>query len=118
VSTIEFSLVQVSVLHGLKQGNDVLKEIHKELNIENVEKLLEETLEAQQYQREVSEMLSSTLTLDEEDAVQEELLTLQEEVLREARGEIHLPDVPVTPPVRTEEPELTGYHNKVPIPAA
>ena len=51
VSTIEFSLVEVSVLHGLKQGNDVLKEIHKELNVENVEKLLEETAEAREYQR-------------------------------------------------------------------
>jgi hypothetical protein len=39
------------VLHGLKQGNDVLKEIHKELNVESVEKLLEETAEAREYQR-------------------------------------------------------------------
>ncbi|KIY50581.1 Vps20-PA [Fistulina hepatica ATCC 64428] len=51
VSTIEFSLVEVSVLHGLKQGNQVLQEIHKEMNIESVEKLLEETQEAQEYQR-------------------------------------------------------------------
>lgn len=50
VSTIEFSLVQVSVLHGLKQGNEVLKEIHKEMSIENVEKLMEETAEARAYQ--------------------------------------------------------------------
>ena len=51
VSTIEFSLVEVSVLHGLKQGNEILKEIHKELNVESVEKLLEETAEAREYQR-------------------------------------------------------------------
>lgn len=51
VSTIEFSLVEVSVLHGLKQGNAVLKEIHKELNVESVERLLEETAEAREYQR-------------------------------------------------------------------
>ena len=51
VSTIEFSLVEVSVLHGLKQGNAVLKEIHKELNLESVERLLEETAEAREYQR-------------------------------------------------------------------
>jgi charged multivesicular body protein 6 len=51
VSTIEFSLIEVSVLHGLKQGNDVLKEIHKEMNIESVEKLLDESHEAQAYQR-------------------------------------------------------------------
>ena len=51
MSTIEFSLVEVSVLHGLQQGNEVLKEIHKELNTEAVEKLLEETNEAREYQR-------------------------------------------------------------------
>ena len=51
VSTIEFSLVEQSVLHGLKQGNAVLKEIHKEMNIESVEKLLGETQDAIAYQR-------------------------------------------------------------------
>ena len=51
VSTIEFSLIEVSVLHGLKQGNDILKEIHKEMNVESVEKLLEETAEAREYQK-------------------------------------------------------------------
>lgn len=39
------------MLHGLKQGNEVLKEIHKQMNIESVEKLLEETAEAHEYQR-------------------------------------------------------------------
>jgi hypothetical protein len=43
--------VEVSVLHGLKQGNDVLKEIHKQMNLGSVEKLLEETAEAREYQR-------------------------------------------------------------------
>lgn len=51
VSSIEFSLVEVSVVHGLKTGNDVLKEIHKELNIESVERLLDETNEARAYER-------------------------------------------------------------------
>lgn len=41
----------MSVLHGLQQGNAALKEIHKELNIENVERVLEETQEAREYQR-------------------------------------------------------------------
>lgn len=98
VSTIEFSLVEVSVLHGLKQGNEVLKEIHKELNVEAVEKLLEETSEAREYQKactlitsgsifidifaqEIGEMLSNNLTLDEEDAVQTELESLQAELV-------------------------------------
>jgi charged multivesicular body protein 6 len=103
VSTIEFSLIEVSVLHGLKQGNEVLKEIHKELNVESVEKLLEETAEAREYQRvcfilvpclafvfsealwslsqEIDNILTNSLSLDEEDAVQEELKELQEETV-------------------------------------
>ncbi|KAI0053373.1 hypothetical protein FA95DRAFT_1481641 [Auriscalpium vulgare] len=82
VSTIEFSLVEVSVLHGLKQGNDVLKAIHAEMNLESVEKLLEETAEAREYQREVGDMLANNLSLDEEDAVQTELAQLQQEAVR------------------------------------
>ncbi|KAF8634498.1 hypothetical protein AX15_000934 [Amanita polypyramis BW_CC] len=120
VSTIEFSLVEVSVLHGLKQGNEVLMEIHKELSIENVEKLLQETHEAQQYQREVSEMLSNTLTFDEEDAVQEELKALQAEVLQGAqREEIHLPDAPTAQPVSSipEGQVLQKDQTRAPIPA-
>lgn len=38
-------------MHGLAQGNQALKSIHKELSIENVEKLMEESAEAQSYQR-------------------------------------------------------------------
>ncbi|KXN83925.1 Charged multivesicular body protein 6 [Leucoagaricus sp. SymC.cos] len=84
VSTIEFSLVEVSVLHGLKQGNEVLKEIHREMNPENVEKLLGETQEAREYQQasEISDMLADNLTLDEEEAVQQELRQLETEAVR------------------------------------
>ena len=48
---MEFSLIEVSVMHGLQQGNKVLSEIHKEMSIENVEKLMSETQEAIVYQR-------------------------------------------------------------------
>jgi len=108
VSTIEFSLVEVSVLHGLKQGNEVLKEIHKEMNIDSVEKLLEETAEAREYQREIGDMLSNNLSLDEEDAVQAELREMQEQAEAVAtRQPVELPSVPATEPVSpilSEEP--------------
>jgi charged multivesicular body protein 6 len=98
VSTIEFSLVEVSVLHGLKQGNEVLQEIHREMSIESVEKLMDETQEAREYQRvchipctsccvedghvqEIGDLLANRLTHDEEDAVQSELLALQGEAV-------------------------------------
>ena len=50
VSAIEFSLVEQSVLHGLQQGNVILSQIHKEMNLESVERLLADTQEARAYQ--------------------------------------------------------------------
>ncbi|KAH9944127.1 Snf7-domain-containing protein [Epithele typhae] len=99
VSTIEFSLVEVSVLHGLQQGNEVLKEIHKELNVENVERIMEETAEAREYQREIDEMLGNSLSAEDEEEVQAELLALQ----REELGVVELPSVPIHPVEDLEE---------------
>ena len=39
------------VLYGLKQGNAALKEIHKEMSLDAVEKLMDETAEAIAYQK-------------------------------------------------------------------
>ena len=38
-------------MFGLQQGNHVLREIQKELNIDRVEQIMDETAEAQQNQR-------------------------------------------------------------------
>lgn len=68
------------MLYGLQQGNQVLKEIHKEMSLEAVEKLMEETDEARAYQREVSNLLAGAMTNEEEDAVEDELEALEREV--------------------------------------
>ena len=50
-SSIEFSLVEKDVLYGLRQGTAVLKELNREMSMESVEKLMDETAEAVAYQR-------------------------------------------------------------------
>ncbi|KAF8585514.1 hypothetical protein K439DRAFT_1033793 [Ramaria rubella] len=105
VTTIEFSLVEASILHGLKQGNVVLAEIHKEINIESVERLMGETQDAIAYQQEINEMLSTVMTADDEDAVQRELAELQAEatpLVQEPR--IIFPDAPSEVPISEEVP--------------
>jgi len=107
VSTIEFSLVEVSVVHGLQQGNEVLKAIHKELNLEAVERLMEETAEAREYQREIDEMLANNLTVEDEEAVEAELSQLRKDVLGEQEpiSPVRLPTPPRTiPSVVVTEP--------------
>ncbi|OMJ22434.1 Charged multivesicular body protein 6 [Smittium culicis] len=79
---------------GLSLGNDVLKNLNKEMNLENVEKLMLETSDAIEYQNEVSAILHSNLTADDEEQVIEELNALRAEALAEFNE--RLPNVPKT----------------------
>ncbi len=106
-SDVEFALVQKDVVFGLQQGTKVLKEIHKEMGgVENVEKLIGESEEAQAYQRvcallwqcykietnlwqEISEMLAGRMSNQDEDEVEDELEALEAEI-----SGVKLPDVP------------------------
>lgn len=81
MSTVEFSLMQKDVLYGLQQGNEALKEIHKEMSLEAVEKLMDETAEGIAYQKEIDALLGSRLTNDDEDEVEDELAVLEAEQL-------------------------------------
>ncbi|SGY15323.1 BQ5605_C013g07326 [Microbotryum silenes-dioicae] len=93
VQSIEFSLVEQQVLFGLQQGNEVLKQLNQEMDLNKVEQLMSDTAEAIAYQEEVSQILSSKITADEEDEVLAELEALQAEQLRQ---KVNLPHVPTT----------------------
>ncbi|KAK5012198.1 Vacuolar protein sorting-associated protein 20, partial [Cryomyces antarcticus] len=110
-SDVEFALVQKDVVFGLQQGTSVLKEIHKEMGgLENVEKLMGESAEAQAYQKvratvlgllalnlrlmcvepqEISDMLGGRISNQDEDEVEDELDALEAEV-----AGTKLPDAP------------------------
>ncbi|KAG9119889.1 Vacuolar protein sorting-associated protein 20 [Ceratobasidium sp. 392] len=112
VSSIEFALVEKDILFGLQQGNKVLKNIHAEMSLEDVEKLMEETAEAVAYQNEIDEMLTSRMTVDEEEAVQKELEELQAEAIGNAPTHepagtegVELPSVPAKEPTEAEREE-------------
>lgn len=51
VSQIEFSLVEKDVVFGLRQGNEALAQLNREMNTESVERLMEDTAEAVAYQK-------------------------------------------------------------------
>lgn len=80
IDTIEFKLIEKDVLFGLQRGNEVLKEINKELSIEKVDKIMDETIEGVKYQEEISERLGELLSNGEELEVDEELEALQREM--------------------------------------
>ncbi|KAK6442979.1 Vacuolar protein sorting-associated protein 20 [Oleoguttula sp. CCFEE 5521] len=99
-SDVEFALVQKDVVFGLQQGTAVLKEIHKEMGgLEKVELILEESAEAQAYQKEINEMLGGKMSNEEEDAVEDELEAME----REAASKDGVPSLPDAP-TRIQEP--------------
>jgi len=84
-----------------------------------VEKLLEESQEARDYQTEIGEMLRNNLTLDEEDAVQAELRELQLDVLQvsEPPVPITLPTVPAVKPHEDSAIKSQEEYTRIPVAA-
>jgi len=58
VQSIEFASMQSEVFQALKQGNEVLTLLNEQTSLTDVERLMEDTHEAVEYQSKVSEMLS------------------------------------------------------------
>lgn len=109
-------------MFGLQQGSTVLKELNKEMSLESVEKIMDDTAEGIAYQevrpsflvlcyskltmQEVSRLLASRVTNEEEEEVLEEYEALH----REALG---LPEVPIHSLPR-KEPGVEE-HTQVPL---
>lgn len=111
---LEFAQIEIQVLDGLKVGNDSLKKMHELLSVEDVEKILDETREGIEKQKEIDELLGEGFTDEDEEAISAELDAILEESLPEApveaKGEeLSLPEVPV------EEPEVPEMARKAKV---
>lgn len=112
-SDLEFTQIEQKVIDGLKIGNDALKKVHEILTIDEVERVLDETNEGIEKQREIDAMINqysaSALTEEDEEAVLAELDALvagDEETKAPAipDKEIDLPEVPTdTLPTAADE---------------
>ncbi|KAL9639754.1 MAG: hypothetical protein Q9164_000725 [Protoblastenia rupestris] len=111
VSNVEFSLVQKDVVFGLQQGTSVLKQIHAEMGgLEQVEKLMGESEEAREYQREIGEMLRGEMSTQDEEEVEEELDRLHGEIPSQWEAE----ENPTVERVVKEEVVLQNEYPAVP----
>ncbi|KAK2112293.1 hypothetical protein P7K49_012040 [Saguinus oedipus] len=73
VQSIEFTQIEMKVMEGLQLGNECLNKMHQVMSIEEVERILDETQEAVEYQRQIDELLAGSFTQEDEDAILEEL---------------------------------------------
>ncbi|KAM9208708.1 charged multivesicular body protein 6 [Dugong dugon] len=90
VQSIEFTQIEREVMEGLQFGNECLRKMRQVMSIEEVERILDETQEAVEYQRQIDELLAGSLTQEDEDAILEELDAITQE-------QVELPEVPAEP---------------------
>lgn len=110
IDNLEFAQIEIKVVENLKLGNESLKKLNSLMSLEEVEKIMDETREAVEYQAEVDSLLSGAgLTQEDEEAVQAEMDALTEQQLPEVpdthiqlpqppEQETQLPDVPEAEP--------------------
>ncbi|XP_017079328.1 charged multivesicular body protein 6-A [Drosophila eugracilis] len=110
-ANLEFAQVEIEVLNGLKAGNAALRKVHAMLDIDEVERIMDETREGIEKQQEIDAILTDALTTQDEEDVLAELNALEAE--EEQQTSVQLPEVPtedLPTPVESEsaeEPEKT-----------
>lgn len=94
VHDLEFTQVEHEVVKGLQVGNASLKKMHQLLSVEDVERIMDETQEGIEKQREIDELLSGGLTDEDESDVLAELDEIIGLTEPSAKEDVSLPDVP------------------------
>lgn len=101
VQSIEFTQIEMKVMEGLQFGNECLNKMHQVMSIEEVERILDETQEAVEYQRQIDELLAGSFTQEDEAAILEELDAITQE-------QVALPEVPSEPLPETIPEKVPG----------
>ena len=75
------------IYSALKQGNTALKELQKDVSVEDVEMLMEDSAEAKATQERMSEALSESLTPEEDEDIAAELKVMESKLIDQEAAE-------------------------------
>lgn len=112
VHDLEFAQIEMKVVDGLRIGNTTLKQLHDLLSIDEIEKIMDETREGIEKQREIDEILLSTLT--EEDNIDENEIEAELDALLETEFNEKAPEIPknvILPDVPMDLPEQNSKNS-------
>ncbi|KAL6508694.1 hypothetical protein OROGR_023405 [Orobanche gracilis] len=115
LADVELASKQKVVFESLKAGNNAVKAIQSEINLDDVQKLMDETVEAKAYQDEINAILGEKLSAEDEGEILAEFKDLETQITlqdlpkvsakeEEEEEKVDLPDVPTRAPVIPEAP--------------
>ncbi|KAK4754208.1 hypothetical protein SAY87_002312 [Trapa incisa] len=98
---IELASKQKAVFESLKAGTNAIKAIQSEINLDDVQKLMDDTEEARVYQDEINAILGEKLSAEDEAEIEAEFEKLKTQITVQ-----DMPNVPAAHPAREEELDL------------